>query len=48
MVLVINTIGITLIGMGMEKFFNEHWIGTLVGLGIGMIITIIVFLKTFS
>ncbi len=41
----INTIGFTLIGIGIGKFFNEYWVGTLVGLGIGMIITTIVLLK---
>ncbi len=46
MAIVINTIGFTLIGIGIGKYFNEFWVGTLVGLGIGMIITTIVLLKT--
>jgi len=43
--LAINAIGFTLIGIGIGKFFNEYWVGTLVGLGIGMIITTIILLK---
>jgi hypothetical protein len=42
----INTIGFTLIGLGLGKLFNEIWAGTLIGLGIGMIITTIILLKT--
>ncbi len=42
----INTIGFTLIGIGIGKFFNEYWVGTLVGLGTGMLITTIILLKT--
>jgi hypothetical protein len=42
----INTIGFTLIGIGIGKFFNEYWVGTLVGLGMGMLITTIIILKT--
>ncbi len=42
----INTIGFTLIGIGIGKFFNEYWVGTLVGLGVGMLITTIILLKT--
>ena len=42
----INTIGFTLIGIGIGKFFNEYWVGTLLGLGIGMLITVIIILKT--
>lgn len=43
----INTIGFTLIGIGVGKFFNEYWVGSLVGLGMGMIITTVILLKTF-
>ncbi len=44
--IVINTVGSTLIGIGIGKFFNEYWVGTLLGLGIGMLITTIIILKT--
>ena len=46
--LAISTIGCTLVGIGVGKYFNEYWVGTLVGLGIGMIITTIILLKTVS
>ncbi len=42
----INTIGFTLIGIGIGKFFNEYWVGTLCGLGTGMLITTIIILRT--
>ncbi len=42
----INTIGFTLIGLGLGKLFNEIWAGTLIGLGIGMLVTTIILLKT--
>jgi hypothetical protein len=44
--IVINTTGFTLIGIGVGKFFNEYWVGILVGLGIGMLITTIVLLNS--
>ncbi|MDB4286046.1 hypothetical protein N9933_01970 [bacterium] len=46
MAIAINNIGFTLMGLGVGKFFNEYWVGILVGLGIGMIITTIILLKT--
>ncbi|MFT6369189.1 MAG: hypothetical protein ACJAWH_000264 [Maribacter sp.] len=42
----INTIGFTLIGLGIGIFFNQYWVGILVGLGIGMLITTSILLKT--
>lgn len=44
--LIINTIGFTLIGIGVGIIFNECYIGTLIGLGMGMTITAIIILKT--
>jgi len=44
--IVINIIGLTLIGLGLGKIFNEIWIGILIGSGIGMIITAIILFKT--
>jgi hypothetical protein len=46
MAIALNIIGFTFVGIGIGKFFNEYWVGTLVGLGIGMIITTIVLLNT--
>jgi hypothetical protein len=45
MAIALNIIGFTLVGIGIGNFFNEYWVGTLVGLGIGMIITTIVLLN---
>jgi type II secretory pathway component PulF len=44
----INIAGFTLIGLGVGKLFHEYWAGTLVGLGIGMIISTILLLKTIN
>jgi len=33
-----NSIGFTLIGIGLGRIFCEHWTGVLLGLGTGMII----------
>tara|TARA_B100000809_G_scaffold266187_1_gene327742 strand:- start:3125 stop:3319 length:195 start_codon:yes stop_codon:yes gene_type:complete len=46
--MVSNVIGCTLLGIGIGKFFNEYWVGTLTGLGIGLIITTIILLKTVN
>ena len=42
----IITTGCTLLGLGVGKLFNEIWAGILMGLGIGMIVTTIILLKT--
>lgn len=44
--IVSNIIGCTLVGLGIGKFFSQYWVGILVGLGIGVLITTIILLKT--
>jgi hypothetical protein len=44
--IILNTIGFTLIGIGIGRIFCEHWTGVLLGLGTGMIINTILILRT--
>jgi divalent metal cation (Fe/Co/Zn/Cd) transporter len=46
--IVMNVLACTLIGIGVGKFFNEYWVGTLLGLGIGILITSSILFKTFK
>lgn len=44
--IVLSIVGFTLLGIGIGKIFNEYWVGTLTGLGTGMLIAANLILKT--
>lgn len=44
--IILSILGLTLIGLGLGILFAKVWVGILIGLGFGMIISAILILKT--